>query len=97
MLQPMYDYIVVEKIKIKDKTDTGLYLPENRKEQNICKVISVGPGYRQDDGSVVPLIVKSGDIILVVPKDSAVFEEGSKTYYILPERSVIAKLSEDMI
>lgn len=97
MLEPMYDYIVVEKIKVKDKTENGLYLPENRREQNICKVVAVGPGYRQDDGSIVPLTINEGDTVLVVPKDSALYEEGSKQYYVMPERSVIAKLTADMI
>lgn len=65
-IKPLSDHIVIEPLKQEEKTKSGILLPETaekeRPEQG--KVIAVGPGKKTDEGKVVPLEVKVGDIVL---------------------------------
>jgi co-chaperonin GroES (HSP10) len=58
------DNILVEKIT---ENKTGLFLPDDVKtdnrEEGRGKVISVGHGIRRADGTIVPQVVKEGDVI----------------------------------
>lgn len=63
---PLHDYIVVEYMQPKDKTDGGIVLPD------ICKtpptealVISMGPGKRASNGKLIPMPCLVGDKVLV--------------------------------
>ncbi len=65
-IKPLSDHIVIEPSKQEEKTKSGILLPETaekeRPEQG--KVIAVGPGKKTDEGKVVPLEVKVGDVVL---------------------------------
>lgn len=65
-IKPLSDHIVIEPLKQEEKTKSGILLPETaekeRPEQG--KVIAVGPGKKTDEGKVVPLEVKVGDVVL---------------------------------
>lgn len=63
--RPLYDRILVKRTEQEDKTAGGIFIPETAKEKPIQgKVFAVGKGKMQEDGSVRPLDVKQGDIIL---------------------------------
>ena len=65
-IKPLSDHIVIEPLKQEEKTKSGILLPETaekeRPEQG--KVVAVGPGKKTDEGKVVPLEVKVGDVVL---------------------------------
>lgn len=63
---PINDHIVIEPLKMEQKTSSGIVLPDTaekeRPEQG--RVIAVGPGKMNESGSRMPLSVKVGDIVL---------------------------------
>ena len=65
-IKPLSDHIVIEPLKQEEKTASGILLPETvekeRPEQG--KVVAVGPGKKNEDGKVIPLDVKEGDVVL---------------------------------
>ena len=65
-IKPLSDHIVIEPLKQEEKTKSGILLPDTaekeRPEQG--KVVAVGPGKKTDEGKVVPLEVKVGDVVL---------------------------------
>lgn len=64
-IHPIDDRVVVQPSEAKDKTDSGIILPESAKEKPLTgKVIAVGPGKLNDDGSRSELSVKKGDTVL---------------------------------
>jgi chaperonin GroES len=64
-IRPLYDRILVRRVKEEEKTAGGLYIPDTAKEKpQEGKVVSVGEGRRGDDGKITKLIVKKGDRIL---------------------------------
>jgi chaperonin GroES len=64
-VRPLYDRILVKRSEEETKTNKGLFLPETAKEKPLTGVVlAVGQGRLSDDGSVRPLSVKEGDVVL---------------------------------
>jgi chaperonin GroES len=64
-IRPLYDRILVRRVKEEEKTAGGLYIPDTAKEKpQEGKVVATGEGRRGDDGKLQKLIVKKGDRIL---------------------------------
>ncbi len=65
-LHPLYDRIVIKKqIAPEKKTASGLLLPEAETVLLRATVVRVGEGRRKEDGSLIPLRVKAGDVVIV--------------------------------
>jgi len=63
--RPLHDRVVVRRIEAEEKTSGGIIIPDTAKEKpQEGEVISVGPGARDDAGSLVELSAKAGDRIL---------------------------------
>ena len=63
--RPLHDRVVVKRLDSESKTAGGIIIPDTAKEKPMeGKVISVGPGARDDNGRITPLDVKKGDKIL---------------------------------
>jgi chaperonin GroES len=64
-IRPLYDRILVRRVKEEEKTAGGLYIPDTAKEKpQEGKVVATGEGRRGEDGKLQKLIVKKGDRIL---------------------------------
>jgi chaperonin GroES len=63
--RPLHDRVVVRRVEEEQKTAGGIIIPDTAKEKPMQgEVIAVGPGARTEDGKLIPLDVKAGDIIL---------------------------------
>ncbi|MBB4836967.1 chaperonin GroES [Sphingomonas kyeonggiensis] len=61
----MHDRVVVRRIEAEEKTSGGIIIPDNAKEKpQEGEVVAVGPGVRNENGTLVELAVKAGDRIL---------------------------------
>jgi chaperonin GroES len=63
--RPLHDRILVKRIEAEEKTPGGIIIPDTAKEKPIeGKVLAVGPGARDETGTVQPLDVRVGDRVL---------------------------------
>ena len=63
--RPLHDRVVVERVAEDTKTAGGIIIPDTATEKpSEGKVVAVGPGTRNDDGSYAKLDVKKGDRVL---------------------------------
>ena len=63
--RPLHDRVVVKRVAEEEKTRGGIIIPDTAKEKPMeGEIIAVGPGARDDKGTLVPLDVKKGDRIL---------------------------------
>ncbi|HEY0622756.1 MULTISPECIES: co-chaperone GroES [unclassified Sphingomonas] len=63
--RPLHDRVVVRRIEAEEKTSGGIIIPDTAKEKpQEGEVVAVGPGNRDDSGTLVELSVKAGDRIL---------------------------------
>ena len=64
-VQPLADRILLKRIEVKQDKKGGIIIPDSAKEKpQEGKVISVGGGRVNEDGTVRPLDVKKGDRVL---------------------------------
>lgn len=64
-VRPMEDRVLIKPTEAETKTKSGIYLPESAAEKPMTgKVIAVGPGKLNDDGSRTALSVKKGDTVI---------------------------------
>ena len=90
-LKPLGSRLVVEPIEKEDVTASGIVLPETAKEKpQRAKVLSAGPGDRDDSGKRVPMDVKVGDTVLFAKYSGTEIKIESKKILILKESDVLA-------
>jgi chaperonin GroES len=63
--RPLHDRVVVRRVEEEGKTKGGIIIPDTAKEKPMeGEIVAVGPGARDEKGSLVPLSVRAGDRIL---------------------------------
>jgi chaperonin GroES len=63
--RPLHDRVVVKRVEEESKTKGGIIIPDTAKEKPMeGEIVAVGPGARDEKGTLVPLDVKKGDRIL---------------------------------
>ena len=63
--RPLHDRVVVRRLEGEEKTAGGIIIPDSAKEKpQEGKVVAVGNGRIAEDGTVRPLDVKKGDVVL---------------------------------
>jgi chaperonin GroES len=63
--RPLHDRVVVRRIEAEEKTKAGIIIPDTAKEKpQEGEIIAVGPGARDESGTLIPIDVKAGDRVL---------------------------------
>ena len=94
-LKPLGSRVVVEPFEQEEVTAGGIVLPETAKEKpQKGKVLSVGPGDRDENGKRVPMDVSVGDTVLFAKYGGTEIKIESKKYLILRESDLLAIVEE---
>jgi chaperonin GroES len=94
-LQPLADRVVVRPIEREEQTKTGIYLPDTAKEKpQEGEVIAVGPGRKSEDGKVITMDVKVGDIVIYAKYGGTEIKVDDEDLMILRESDILAKKSK---
>jgi len=90
-LKPLGGRVVVQPIEQEDITPSGLVLPETAKEKpQKGKILSVGPGDRDEEGKRIPMDVKVGDVVLFAKYSGTEIKIDSDKYLIMKESDLLA-------
>jgi chaperonin GroES len=90
-LQPLGDRVVIEREEAETKTAGGIVLPDTAKDKPTRgKVISVGDGRLNKDGSRTPLQVKVGDRVLFTSYGGEQFKLGDRDLLLMHEDDILA-------
>jgi len=85
---------VIEPLLQEEKTKSGILLPETaekeRPEQG--RIVAVGPGKKTDEGKVIPLDVKVGDVVLFTKYGPNEVKVDDKEYLIAKEDDILGIL-----
>lgn len=94
-LKPLGNRVVVEPIEEEEITAGGIVLPETAKEKpQKGKVISTGPGDRDDAGKRIPMDVKDGDKVLFAKYAGTEIKLEGKKLLIMRESDLLAIIEE---
>lgn len=90
-LKPLAHHVIIEALEENKTTPSGIVLPDNAKEKpQRGKVVAVGPGKRNENGTIQELSVQVGDIVLFKKYGPDEFEIEGKTYLIGDEDDILA-------
>ena len=91
-LQPLGDRLIVEVLDEESTTASGIVLPDTAQEKpQRGKVLSVGPGSRDEDGEYIKMDVEEGDEIIFSKYGGTEIKLGTDEVLILRESDVLAK------
>ena len=90
-IKPLGDRVLVEAIEQKEVVKGGIYIPDTAKEKpQEAKVVAVGPGKRDDQGKLIPMDVKEGDIVLTSKYGGTEIKLDDKEYKIVSSSDILA-------
>ena len=93
-LQPLGDRLIVEVLEEEETTVSGIVLPDTAKEKpQRGRVLSVGPGGRNEKGDIVPMELNAGDEIIFSKYGGTEIKLGADEVLILRESDVLAKVT----
>ena len=89
-IRPLQDRVIVERLAEEEKTKGGIIIPDTAKEKPMeGKVIAVGKGKTTEDGKLLKLDVKAGDIILFSKYAGTEVKIDGKEYLIMREDDIL--------
>ncbi|MGB5759787.1 MAG: co-chaperone GroES [Acidimicrobiales bacterium] len=90
-LQPLEDRIVLKAHDAEAETASGLVIPDTAKEKpQRGDVLAVGAGRRNDTGSLIPMDVKQGDVVVFSKYGGTEITVDGDDLLILPARDILA-------
>jgi chaperonin GroES len=94
-VRPLQDRIIVQRLEGESMTAAGLFIPETAKERpQQGKVIAAGAGKKKPDGTVRPMDVKVGDLILFGRFAGSETKIDGTEYIIMREEDVLGVIEE---
>jgi len=65
-IQPLYDRVLLKRIEEQEVKRGNIIIPDTAKEKPLeAEIIEVGRGRVTENGKVIPLTVKKGDLVLI--------------------------------
>lgn len=95
-IKPLFDRVVIRRAEMESaKTASGIVLPGSALEiPNHGTVVAIGPGRVLDNGDVLPMTTKVGDVVTfgLLHANTFIKHEG-EDLIVMPESDIIAILS----
>jgi chaperonin GroES len=89
-VRPLHDRVIVKRIEEEEKTSGGIIIPDTAKEKpQQGKVVAAGPG-RREDGKVIGLDVKAGDVVLFGKYSGTEIKLDGEEHLIMREEDILA-------
>jgi chaperonin GroES len=89
--KPLGDRTVIEPLEQEETTPSGLVIPDTAKEKpQRGKVLSIGPGARDEAGKRIAMDVKVGDTVLFAKYSGSEIKVDGKKLLIIRESDILA-------
>ena len=89
--RPLYDNILIKRVKAAETTSGGLYIPETAKDKpQEATVLATGPGRMNEKGEYQKLSVQVGDTVLFGKYSGNEIKLDGEEHIILRESEILA-------
>jgi len=89
-LRPLHHRVLIKALDSEEKTSGGIIIPDTAKEKpQEGEVVAVGPGAKSEDGKIVSMDVKVGDIVLFGKWSGTEIKIDGTEYSIMKESDVM--------
>jgi chaperonin GroES len=94
-LKPIRDRIVVQMLEAETVTKSGLVIPDAAAEKpSQGDVLAVGTGKIAEDGTIVPMVIQTGDRVLFSKTAGQKVKIDDQEYLIMREEDVMAVVNQ---
>jgi len=91
-LAPLGDRVLVRRAPKEVQTASGIYLPTDKtKDPNEGTVVAVGPGEKDVSGTLHPVNVKNGDIVLLPEYGGMKVKIDDEELFLFREQEILGK------
>ena len=88
--RPLHDRVLIRVLDSEEKTSGGIIIPDTAKEKpQEGEVVAVGPGAKSEDGKIVLMDVKVGDIVLFGKWSGTEVKIDGAEYSIMKESDIM--------
>ena len=88
--RPLHDRVAVKRIDAEEKSAGGIIIPDTAKEKpSQGEIIAVGPGGRDQNGKLIPIVLKVGERVL--------FSKWSGTEVVLDGNELLIMKESDIM
>ncbi len=90
-IRPLQDRIIVERVEEETTTAGGIIIPDtvSKEKPQEGKVVAAGKGKVTPEGTVLPLDVKEGDLVLFGKYAGSEIKVDGKEYLIMREDDIL--------
>jgi chaperonin GroES len=93
--RPLHDRVVLKRIDAEDKTAGGIIIPDTVKEKpSQGEVVAVGPGGRDEAGTLIPIDLKVGDRVLFGKWSGTEVKLDGQDLLIMKESDILGVLTD---
>ena len=90
MLKPLHDYVVLEKVKEEEKTQSGIILTQKAKDEpSHGVVVAVGPG-KTEDGKLIPIDLSAGMKVIYKKYSGTEVKVDSRELLLIKAEDILA-------
>ena len=88
--RPLHDRVLIKVLDSEAQTAGGIIIPDTAKEKpQEGEVVAVGPGGKTEEGKLLPMDVKIGDIVLFGKWSGTEVKIDNKEYSIMKESDIM--------
>ncbi|KAI8873006.1 putative heat shock protein 10 [Ramicandelaber brevisporus] len=92
-LIPLYDRVLVQRLKAQTQTASGIIIPEKAQETaNEGTIVAVGTGLVDKDGKNVPMQLKEGDRVVLPSYGGSNVKVNGEEMLLFRESEILAKV-----
>ena len=90
-IKPLFDYVLIKPLKMDEMTPSGIVLPDSVKEKpQMGEIMAVGTGTFNDQGKIVPMVVKVGQKVMYKKWGGNEIKVGSEEWLLIEQKDVMA-------
>ncbi|AAQ60897.1 co-chaperone GroES [Chromobacterium violaceum] len=94
-IRPLHDRIIVKRVEKVRQTASGIVIPDSAAEKpEQGEVLAVGPGKRLPDGTLLPMQVQVGDLVLFGKYGGQTVKLNDQEYLVLREEDVFGVVED---
>ena len=88
--RPLHDRVLIKALDSEEKTSGGIIIPDTAKEKpQEGEIVAVGPGAKSEDGKIIQMDVKVGDIVLFGKWSGTEVKIDGTEYSIMKESDIM--------
>jgi len=90
-IKPLFDLVLIKPLEEETKTPSGILLPETAKEKpQKGQVMAIGPGATNDDGKLIPMKVKIGQVVMYKKWGGNEVKVNGQEWLLVEQKDILA-------